>query len=261
MLAMDGDLQAEAIFEPMRYDISTVASPVAAGSVTAGGSFSSGSTVSFEAVADAHHEFVAWTKNGEVVSTEAVLAVNVDSADAAYVALFNPKMFNVLVETYPSEGGLALGAGSYYWGDTADISVAVYPGFTFESWSDIAFNTVSEQTSFKHVISSANMFTAILDGDVENEDVAYAGHDGLAEVQVYPNPVGADRQVWFRTLAPEMQRLYFFDLQGNRVMERRLSERGQASVAVDVSALPSGVYFYRVEMTDGSVGHGKLICL
>ena len=105
------------------------------------------------------------------------------------------------------------------------------------------------------------MFTAILDGDVENEDVAYAGHDGLAEVQVYPNPVGADRQVWFRTLAPEMQRLYFFDLQGNRVMERRLSERGQASVAVDVSALPSGVYFYRVEMTDGSVGHGKLICL
>lgn len=261
MLAMDGDLQAEAIFEPMRYDISTVASPVVAGSVTAGGSFASGSTVSFEAVADANHEFAAWTKDGKVVSTEAVLSVSVDSADAAYVALFNPKMFNILVETYPSAGGLALGAGSYYWGDTADISVAVYPGFTFKSWSDMAFNTVSDQVSFRHVVNGVNMFTAALDGNVAIEDVVYAGRDGLAEVRVYPNPVGAERRVWFRTLAPEMRRLYFFDLQGNRVMERRLSERGQASVAVDVSVLPSGIYFYRVEMTDGSVGHGKLICL
>ena len=261
MVAMDGDLQAEAVFEPVRYAVSTMASPMEAGSVTAGGSFEHGSMVSFEAVADANHEFAAWTRNGEVVSTEAVLAVEVESSDEAYVALFSPKMFNILTETYPSTGGLALGAGSYYWGDTADISVAVYPDFTFKLWSDMNFNTVSEQLSFRHVVNGVNMFTATLDGNVANEDVSDAGHDGLAEVRVYPNPVGGERRVWFRALAAEMRLLHVFDLQGTLVIELRLDEWGQTSVAMDISSLPAGIYLYRVEMTDGSVAYGKLVCL
>ena len=261
MVAMDRDLQAEAVFEPMRYDMSTLASPAAAGSVTAGGSFEHGSIVSFEAVADANHEFSAWTRNGDVVSTENVLAVNVDAADASYVALFVPKMFNILVETYPSAGGLALGAGAYYWGDTADISVEVHPGFAFRLWSDMAFNTVSEQSSFRHAVVGANLFTATLDGDAANESNVPAGLEEVMDIQVYPNPAGPGDRVWFRAAAQRMKLLQIFDLQGNRVMERRFTESGQASVAVDVSPLPAGIYLYRVETVDGAMAHGKLVCL
>lgn len=257
---MDADIALEAVFEPLMFQVNTLASPLRSGTVTSGGAFASGSILGFEAVADANHEFVAWTKDGEVVSTSASLQATVEAGDAGYVALFRPKRYNILTDLYPSEGGLAMGAGSYYWGDTAFIEVAVYPGYAFEFWSDMNFNTVSEQISFLHPVTGSDMFTASLTGGSANEDLP-GMVAGDVSVRVYPNPVGPEGQVHFAASGAGIVRLRLFDLRGKQVFERPFLQSGEVAVQADVQALPSGVYLYQLEMSDGSILRGKLVRL
>ena len=257
---MDADISLEAVFEPLMFQVNTLASPLRSGTVTSGGAFASGSILGFEAVADANHEFVAWAKDGEVVSTSASLQATVEAGDAGYVALFRPKRYNILTDLYPSEGGLAMGAGSYYWGDTAFIEVAVYPGYAFEFWSDMNFNTVSEQISFLHPVTGSDMFTASLTGGSANEDLP-GMVAGDVSVRVYPNPVGPEGQVHFSVSGAGIVRLRLFDLRGKQVFERPFLQSGEVAVQADVQALPSGVYLYQLEMSDGSILRGKLVRL
>ena len=52
-----------------------------------------------------------------------------------------------------------------------------------------------------------------------------------------------------------------FDLRGKQVFERPFLQSGEVAVQADVQALPSGVYLYQLEMSDGSILRGKLVRL
>ncbi|MDE6695027.1 MAG: hypothetical protein K2J57_04265, partial [Bacteroidales bacterium] len=172
------DISLTAVFEPLKYTIGTQVSPLGTGTVTTGGEFDYGAAVSFEAKPDANHVFHAWTLNGEVVSTEAVLKTEVKE-DAAYVAVFTPKRYNVVTSVYPERGGVAYGGGSYYWGDTAHIGIYLYDSVTFKKWNNADFVQVSTQPEYDYIVSHTEIFTASVDAPipVRDDDTVPPIHD------------------------------------------------------------------------------------
>lgn len=151
-----------AVFEPLRYYVEVEASPLLAGTVSGGGTFNYGASASLVARPDANHDFFAWTRNGEVVETNPSLNMEV-MEDAAYVALFVPKRYNVDTWVEPQYGGLSYGGGSYYWGDTAKLGIYLYDSVTFKYWSNADDEQLSVLETYLYPVLSAGNFTAWVD--------------------------------------------------------------------------------------------------
>ncbi len=66
-----GNITVEAQFAVNQYTITVLAAPEAGGSVTGGGAYEHGQTVSVTATANEGYSFVNWTEGGEEVSTDA----------------------------------------------------------------------------------------------------------------------------------------------------------------------------------------------
>lgn len=257
--AVKGKLRIRAEFEPGKCQVETLCSPLEGGSVTPGGVFSLGGNMQFDAHPAANYDFVGWTRNGEWISEDPVLKTVADG-DATYVAVYLPKKYKILTASYPSTGALTYGSGSYYWGDTATISVVPYAGYTVNSWVDIDFATVSKESSFRRVVNRIDMYTVNLDGSGTNNSLEEkaAGEESLV---VYPNPVGDQGLVHFLMEKNVITRVGLYNLNGVRVLEKTYLQTGTDKVQLSVSELPKGCYIYQVQTTGGSVLRGKLIRL
>ncbi|MCR5013951.1 MAG: choice-of-anchor J domain-containing protein [Bacteroidales bacterium] len=116
------------------YDITATASPAAGGTVTGAGTYEEGDNVTLTAVANTGYTFSKWTKNGTQVSTSATYSFTA-SADAAYVAVFTLKSYNVTATANPTAGGTITGTGTYNHGATATLQATAKSGYEFTNWT------------------------------------------------------------------------------------------------------------------------------
>ncbi|MDE5609009.1 MAG: T9SS type A sorting domain-containing protein, partial [Bacteroidales bacterium] len=255
------DISLTAVFEPLKYTIGTQVSPLGTGTVTTGGEFDYGAAVSFEARPDANHVFHAWTLNGEVVSTEAVLKTEVKE-DAAYVAVFTPKRYNVVTSVYPERGGVAYGGGSYYWGDTAHIGIYLYDSVTFKKWNNADFVQVSTQPEYDYIVSHTEIFTASVDAPipVRDDDTVPPIHDTTGRyIKVYPNPVGPDGILTIESNEENLSSIRIYALTGQHLLYRKLSDKGISIARIRLTPMAPGCYFYEIKTVSGGSKRGKLI--
>ena len=254
------DMAFTAVFEPLKYRIETVVSPLGTGTVTVGGTFDYGSTVSFEAKPAANQVFHAWTLNGKEVSTEAMLKTEVKE-DAVYVAVFTPKRYNVVTSVYPARGGVAYGGGSYYWGDTAQIGIYLYDSVVFKNWSNADFVQVSNQPEYSYLVTQTEIFTASVDAP----EVITKPNDTIVmpvgRLLVYPNPLSGNEELHIKAGAESLMSLRIFTPSGRYILYRKFSENGEQEVCLHLPRLSAGCYFYEIKLEDGSVVKGKLIKL
>jgi hypothetical protein len=77
-------------------------------------------------------------------------------------------------------------------------------------------------------------------------------------VRVYPNPAS---EVLYTTLAePAGQDLHFQLLSATgMVLRNRILSGGEGQYMLDISALPPGIYWYRIMSTEGVVQTGKVV--
>ncbi|MCM1041973.1 MAG: T9SS type A sorting domain-containing protein [Bacteroides sp.] len=257
------DVQVTAVFEALKYRISTYVSPLGAGSVTAGGEFNYGLELAFEAKPDADHMFKAWTLNGEEVSTDALLQVRI-AEDAAYVAVFAPKRYNVVTEVYPARGGLTYGGGSYYLGDTAQIGIYLYDSVTFKNWSDADFNQVSTMPDYRYAVTHTEIFTASVNApEVKPNDpvIPPDTNDTGTYLRIYPNPLRENGDLHIESGEENLLSIRLFSVTGKYVLYRKLSDEGVKSASVRLPNLQAGCYFYEIRLAGGSRKRGKLIKL
>ena len=137
--------------------------------------------------------------------------------------------------------GTVSGGGSCMDSTTVTIRADALQGYEFVAWND--GDTLNPRQVF---VVSDTAFTALF-REVE-DSVGIAGVRA-GEWRLYPNP--ASTSVMVEVVQPEV--LTLLDVSGREVLRKRLSAGG---TRVDISALPQGVYFVRL---DGNALVKKLI--
>ena len=101
------------------------------GTVIGGGEYPYGDTIQIEAIPNVGHEFLCWD-DGNVNNPRNVVVTQ----DSTFMALFATSQFTIKVESDHPTWGSVTGGGTYYYGDTIQISATPYLGFVFVGWDD-----------------------------------------------------------------------------------------------------------------------------
>lgn len=113
------------------YTVTTAVSPEDAGSVTGGGTYQEGSSITLTAISNAGYMFNHWNDN----NTSNPRTVTV-TQDITYTAYFDQEEYTIQVYASPSNGGTVTGGGNYHYGETATLTAIPAEGFEFAGWGD-----------------------------------------------------------------------------------------------------------------------------
>jgi hypothetical protein len=130
-----GNRNLVANFTAQTYTINAVASPNYGGTVSGGGNFNYGQSCTLTATPAANYTFVNWTKQGQVVSTNATYTFTVTES-ATYQANFELQSFTITVENANPDWGSVSGGGTFLYGETTEIAATPNIGYVFSMWDD-----------------------------------------------------------------------------------------------------------------------------
>ena len=140
---------------PTTYTIALSASPANGGTVSGGGTFNAGITVTAHAAPMAGYTFVNWTENGSIVSTSVSYIFQVTS-NRNLVANFvsqTPTTYTVALSASPANGGTVSGGGTFNAGITVTAHAAPMAGYTFVNWTENG-SIVSTSVSYIFQVTS-----------------------------------------------------------------------------------------------------------
>jgi subtilase family serine protease len=138
---------------PKEYTINVSASPAVDGTVGGGGTFVGGSSQTVTATPDSGFDFVHWTKNGAVVSTNPRYTF-VLSSNVTLVADFAaPKKYTITVRASPAADGTVGGGGTFVQGSMQTVTASPNAGRTFVHWTDNG-KVVSMTESYTFMLES-----------------------------------------------------------------------------------------------------------
>jgi uncharacterized repeat protein (TIGR02543 family) len=155
---------------PKTYSVVVTPSHPNRGTVTGGGSYNNGSSVTVTATPSMKtYKFVNWTENGSIVSTDATYSFNI-TADRNLVANFDVNQttqFTVDLAVSPSGAGTATGAGSFASGTSVTVTANPTAGYNFTGWSEDGV-TVSTSVSYTFNITANRNLVANFAQQIQN---------------------------------------------------------------------------------------------
>ena len=152
------DVTYQANFEINVYGITVMANPTEGGSVSGAGSYTHGSTCTLTATAATGYNFVNWTLNGNVVSSNSTYNFTVTGA-GDYVANFTLKTYSITASANPSSGGTVSGAGSYTHGSSCTLTATANTGYTFSNWTKNG-TVVSTSSTYNFTVTGSGSYVA-----------------------------------------------------------------------------------------------------
>ena len=138
------------------YSINTNASPVESGTISGGGQYEDGTTVTVTAAPNEDFRFLAWTEDGTQISTETSLTFTV-SNDRTLTAIFEPISeptpgpITYTINTSATVGGTVSGAGKYEQGSSVTLTATPENGYLFVGWTENN-EQISTDESFNFVV-------------------------------------------------------------------------------------------------------------
>jgi hypothetical protein len=153
VLATNCTLVANFSANAVTYTVATQASPANAGSVTGGGTFAAGSSVTVTAIANSGYTFTNWTKNGIVQSASPNYSFTL-ATNCALVANFTatPVTYTVTTQASPANAGSVTGGGAFSAGTSVTVTAAANSGYTFTNWTQ---NGIVQSMSPNYTFSAA----------------------------------------------------------------------------------------------------------
>ena len=217
--------------------ITAVANPEEGGSVSGAGTYKKDMTVTLKATAKSGYQFLNWTENDVIVSTESEYTFTI-TKDINLVANFEKTTCNVTVVVNPEEAGTVTGAGTYIKNMSVTLVATANTGYKFVNWTENG-TIVSTEREYSFVVS--------LDTDLVANFISTEGVEELtSSFNIYPNPVSDKLYIETQT---QTQTVEIYDVYGRR----QSMVNGQQSTVIDVSDLNSGVYFVKVVTNEGDV--------
>ena len=122
-------------FQINTYIVSASANPTDGGTVSGAGDYTHGQTVTLSAVANTGYNFVNWTENGSVASTDAEFSFTA-TANRTLVANFELISYTISATANPTEGGTINGDGNYNYGQTVNLTATANTGYNFVNWTE-----------------------------------------------------------------------------------------------------------------------------
>lgn len=120
-----------AYFGLIDYTITTSVNPEEAGTVTEGGLYHYGDTLTLVAVPNDGYAFEMW--NDSITDNPRDIVVTQDSS---FVALFSHLPCTIETQVVPEGTGIVTGAGIYPYGDTIQLEATPNLGYEFLTWDD-----------------------------------------------------------------------------------------------------------------------------
>ena len=120
-----------AYFGLIDYTITTSVEPEDAGTVTEGGMYHYGDTLTLEAIPNAGFVFEMWADSITDNPREIIV-----TQDSSFVALFTQIEYNITTSVTPENAGTVTEGGIYHYGDTLNLEAIANVGFVFEMWND-----------------------------------------------------------------------------------------------------------------------------
>ena len=214
------------------YTITLTAKPANGGTVAGGGTYQQGQTCTVRATPALGFTFDSWKENDVVVSTETNYTFTVTS-NRNLVAQFNEITYVITATVNPTEGGVVIGGGTYYYGDEVTLNVEMNEDYIFQSWTEngIVVSEVPEYTF--HVANDRDLVANLLhiEGMDEHADLGF---------NLYPNPVGDELTI---EATEAIDRLEVFSITGARVF---CQESGSDKIELSTVNLPAGTYLIRL---------------
>jgi len=143
------------------YSISLEANPENGGTLTGAGIYAEGETITLDAISNDGYDFINWTENGSIVSTNAQYMFQLleDRNLTANFQAAQPTVHLISLTANPAEGGTISGNGEYSNGQTATVSASAASGYSFVNWTENG-SVVSSQTSYSFTVTEDRALTA-----------------------------------------------------------------------------------------------------
>ncbi len=139
-------------FQVFTYTISASANPVAGGTVNGAGDYSHGQSITISAVANPGYDFINWTENGSVVSTDAEYSFTA-TANRTLVANFETITYSITANANPVDGGTVSGADEFTYGASCTLTASANTGYQFVNWTDSEGSVVSYDASYSFTVT------------------------------------------------------------------------------------------------------------
>ena len=180
--------------------------------------------------------FVKWTKDGELVSSNATYSFVV-TEPGSYEAHFNKRHYQVAASVTPSGSGTVTGTGSFEFGETAELRAVPNDGYRFVKWTK--GSTVMSTDSVYSFEVTANLSLKahfeVVDGIEENN----------TSVSIFPNPTDNVLNI----VADNISSIRIMDICGMTVYE---SNACGNNVQVDMRGYANGLYLLQVDTKKGT---------
>ena len=222
-------------FELQSFTITATANPTEGGTVTGGGTFNYGEECTLKTTAEEGYDFINWTENGNVVSTEVEYTFNV-TANRTLVANFELQTIEVTATVDPEEGGNVVGTRTYNYGEEVSLTVVRNEDYAFLNWTE-GGEVVSEEEVLTFVATrNRNLVAHLLytQGIGENSISA----------NIYPNPTSGEITVSCEGLS----RIHIVNAYGQTVYNA--AHEGDLA-RIDLSDMAKGIYMMHIEANGG----------
>lgn len=233
----DRMLTASFATSPLTYTISLTAVPVEGGTVEGAGTYTSGTSITVQAVPAEGFAFQYWALGSTVLSVDPVYTFTVTSAlslEAVFV-----RQYVITAIAAPAEGGQTDGGGLYLENSMAVMIAIPNPGYHFLNWSE-GGNLVSTEPEFTFQVNTNHTLTANFQLSVDVRDVK------AGSFRLYPNPSTGPVDV---TAGGLIASYAVYSLTGRELLKGQ--ERGLVNyLKLDLSGLPEGVYILKLIMVN-----------
>ena len=229
---VNGNRNLVAQFQGQSCYIATTSNPSNGGTTSGNGLYHFGETCTVTATPATGYEFVNWTDNGSVASTEVAYTFTVESG-RNLVANFAVQTFQITATVEPAEGGTAIGGGTYNYGDMVTIEVDTNEDWAFLNWTENG-SVVSEEKSFTFTALENRHFVANL------EYTEGVGEQNGSQTLIYPNPVNDKLTVEAEEAIGTVE---IYNLMGAMVYSQKNCTN---KVEINTADLQSGIYFIRL---------------
>lgn len=144
-ITVNDDLDLQAVFTPITYNVTMTSNNSSYGSVSGGGNnLECGSSCTLTATANSGYGFMGWQLNGNIVSTDNPHTITVN-ANVVYTAVFEAASEHTITVTQATGGTISADPNTACIGSVITLSATLENGYFFADWivKDASNNSIT----------------------------------------------------------------------------------------------------------------------